>query len=112
MTPQQSRVLRALIQRGPHGITRVDFQAPTIDGGAPILNFPARIEQLRKMGYAIPPSTERRNNCNVYVLGSAESQQLVDSVLPPPDPEPSYEPGGLFSMPEQSRSAIYDEDAA
>jgi hypothetical protein len=66
---QVDRVERALILRGPRGITRVDFILPNVmDGGAPILHVGARVEELRKRGLKIDSDGPRRKKCAVYVL--------------------------------------------
>jgi hypothetical protein len=97
-------VLAALRRRGRHGITRVDFQLPdVIDHGAPILNFPARIKDLKEQGHRIGDNG-RRDKCKVYVLleDADESPQTVRPVVGLRD--------HLFTPP--PRNAIFDEDAA
>ena len=90
MTDQQRRVLRALQTVGGKGITRVDFQPPNVcDGGDPILNFPARIKELRDdCGYDVQAKTvagkvEWRDRCKVFVLvkDKVEPLPVLDSPL-------------------------------
>jgi hypothetical protein len=90
---QTARVLAALRQHPDRGITRVDFlRFPTIDGGPPIINIPARILELRDAGHPITDAGTR-DKCRVYRL----EQQAPE--------------GQLFDL--KPRSTIYDtEDAA
>lgn len=68
MSPGATRVLHALRKHRDRGITRIDFQAPTIDDGPPVLNFPARILDIKSEGFHITEADERRNRCKVYLL--------------------------------------------
>lgn len=73
------RVLEAMRQRGSTGITTLDFDGPTIDGGAPIRRLAARIEELRKRGHIID-STQRRHKLAVYVLKNSPASVSTGSV--------------------------------
>ena len=92
---QLERVLAALRQHPDRGITRVDFiRYPTIDGGPPIINIPARILELRDAGEPIIDAGIR-DKCRVYRL----EQPLAD--------------GQLFATPtRRPNSAIYGDEAA
>lgn len=97
-TNQNDRVLRALTKAGERGITRVDFQAPdVIDGGKPILNFPARIQDLEEDGYTITAG-ERRNRCTVYRLVGAASETS--------NTRPGPLPPAAFATPAPPRPAL------
>lgn len=117
MGPQCTRISRAL-DKHPEGVCRVDFLAPNvIDGGLPIVNFPARIHDLiHKHGERIETVGERYG-CALYARVTAaagesdvpplgEAQAGLQQV-PGADTEPA-----LFPAPAQPRSAIFDEDAA
>lgn len=79
---QADRILAALARAGTHGITRVDFtRYPTLDGGPPILNLPARILELKQAGFNIVDDG-RRDKCTVYVLDLTSTGQLF--ALDPP----------------------------
>jgi hypothetical protein len=107
VSPQEARILAALRVRGSRGVTRVDFQLPdVIDGHAPILNFPARIKNLRDEGHVIVDEG-RRHKCKVYRL----LRDAQDAPLPPPRPtEATAEEGQLFGLP--ATNAIYHGDEA
>jgi len=65
---QTQRVLKALEDAGPAGITQKDFLLPDIiDGGAPITRVGARIKELREDGHVIE-SAGVRQKFAVYVL--------------------------------------------
>lgn len=64
----RQRILNRL--EAGYDVCPVDFQAPTIDGGKPILRVAARIHGLRAEGYAIE-TVGQRNQCSVYRLTSA-----------------------------------------
>lgn len=64
---QADRVLRALRHAGGYGVTQLDFDVPTIDGGAPIRRVASRVHELRTRGYAIVVRGRRRKMA-VYVL--------------------------------------------
>jgi hypothetical protein len=64
---QAQRVARAFRRVGPRGITQLDFDAPTIDGRAPIRRVASRVAELRDAGYVIR-SDGRRQLMAVYVL--------------------------------------------
>jgi len=64
----KQRILSRL-QAG-YDVSPVDYQAPTIDGGKPILRVAARILDLRREGHAIEV-VGTRNHCAVYRLASA-----------------------------------------
>jgi Helix-turn-helix domain len=61
---QTARILRAL-RSGPVSCT--DFQAPTCDGGFPVLRVAARIADLKDAGYGID-SRLARNGTAIYTL--------------------------------------------
>ena len=116
---QLDRVLAALRQHPDRGITRVDFlRYPTIDGGPPIINIPARILELRDAGHPIDDAGTR-DKCRVYKLvgGLVEAasdpvpgrdQRVVEPVPPPAAPD-----GQLFAAPtRRANSAIYGDEAA
>lgn len=63
------RRILARLQAG-YDVCAVDFQAPTVDGGKPILRVPARILDLKREGWAID-RVGTRNHCAVYRLASA-----------------------------------------
>lgn len=63
---QAQRVLDALRRAGERGIVTIDFLAPTIDGGAPILRLPSRIDELRQRGHVI--DTVQKRPVARYVL--------------------------------------------
>lgn len=66
----KTRVL-AQLRRGP--VTPVDFQAPAVDGGKPILRVAARIGELRAEGHDI--TTVATKPVAKYVLKTdAEAQ--------------------------------------
>ena len=67
---QKQRVLMSLERAGARGITRVDWiggNSHTPDCGAPIINLPARINELKAEGHRITASGQR-DSCKVYVL--------------------------------------------
>jgi 3D (Asp-Asp-Asp) domain-containing protein len=65
---QTQRVLKALEDAGPTGITQGDFLLPNIiDDGAPITRVGARIKELRDDGHLIE-SQGVRHKFSVYVL--------------------------------------------
>lgn len=100
---QKDRVLRALRTTGGRGLTRVDFLRPVIDGGAPILNIPARIEELRKEGHTIH-NAGRRDECVIYTLEAP--MQRWD-----PDTDPTKKPGTvtrLFDLGQAPPRSPYD----
>lgn len=106
---QKRRVLKAL-RRHPEGLTRVDFIPPNIiDGGLPILNFPARIKNLKEEGHEIVDSGERYG-CKVYKLAQPEPVPV-----PPPEPvipmDENAPPDVLFDLPAKPASP-YEEEAA
>jgi hypothetical protein len=77
MKPQTARVLAALRTHSDRGITRVDFLLPdVIDGREPIINVPARINELKEDGYSILCSG-RRSKCRVYRLLEDESRLAI-----------------------------------
>jgi len=72
---QRQRILAALERAGRRGVDRTEFLAPNpIDGGKPILQFAARIDELRQAGHVIEHAGRRRH-CVIYRL-----------VKPPPAP--------------------------
>ena len=88
---QGPRVLAALRAHPDRGITRVDFlRFPTIDGGPPIINIPARILELREDGHPIEDAGTR-DKCKVYRL------------------RPPAADGKLFEL--KPRNAIYGDAA-
>ena len=97
---QRDRVLEALRQAGPRGISAVDFMPPnTIDGGKPILRLPSRIFELREMGYVIDSSGDRRNKCDVYRLirepnGLSSNVQVPGNANTAGTPAPTVPPTG------------------
>lgn len=101
LTDQQSRVLKAL-QRGP--VCATDFQLPfVVDGGPPILRVPARVKELRDLGYEIV-ADGWRDKCREYRL-------VVDvpAAVDVPASEPTLVQEGLFTS--DTRSP-YREEAA
>jgi hypothetical protein len=101
---QKRRVLKAL-RRHPEGLTRVDFILPNvIDGGPPILNFPARIKDLKDEGHRIDKDGERYG-CTIYKL-----QQAAPVPIPPPEPviplDENASADVLFDLPEQRPARI------
>lgn len=95
---QRDRVLRAGLRAGARGITRADFLAPDVcDCGAPILNFNARVSELRDLGWRIE-TRGRRQRCVVHVFISAGPQPT-----PHADPLPA---SALFEAAPASRSAF------
>lgn len=65
---QTDRVLAALHDAGPTGVTQVDFSLPhVVDGGAPITRLAARIKDLRDQGFRIHDAGTR-HRCRVYVI--------------------------------------------
>jgi hypothetical protein len=92
---QKDRVLRALRNARGRGVTRVDFLSPNvIDGGTPILNPPARVEELRKDGHHIL-NAGLRDDCTIYTLAPpAEPWEPI-----PTDPAPAAtDSGELISL--------------
>jgi hypothetical protein len=88
---QKARVLAAL-RRGR--VSRTDFLAPTIDGGDPILNFPARIAELVADGHDVRV-VGKRSRCALYALKEPESTATpVAGPASPPAPfaRPSASP--------------------
>jgi hypothetical protein len=85
---QNDRVLAALKQAGPRGITELDFEAPRVtDGGKPIRRLAARIFDLRLRGLPVEPNGER-DGLTVYVLKSVETAPTVETGRPrAADPE-------------------------
>lgn len=90
---QKTRLLNAL-QKHPEGIDRTQFLAPdVIDGGKPIINIPARIEELRNEGHRIIDAG-RRHNCEVYrlvTLGAAADTGVTAPAAPTGSPAPPRE---------------------
>lgn len=74
MTDKQ-RVHRLLIARGDLGVSPVDFQSPTIDGGKPIMRVAARIKELRDDGE--PITTELVNRVALYRLKYEQLEMAV-----------------------------------
>jgi hypothetical protein len=121
MAHQWERVQRALDQAGPRGITRVDFLPPVIDGGAPILNFPGRIYDVKKRGYAVV-AFGQRDGCDVFLYSkyvrvgavdpplSPESRAMVERGLEQARRGEFAEAPPLFDVPASPRSAIWDDD--
>jgi hypothetical protein len=70
------RVVRAA--RSSHGVCRVDFQAPTIDGLEPILNFPGRMFDAHKAGYTFEV-IGKRHRCKVFRLVETTSTEAPAS---------------------------------
>ena len=121
------RVLAALTMAGARGVTRVEFLAPNVcDGGKPIVNFPARIYDLRQAGIEIV-KVGRRNACDVFVLGrsvettASEPKGIAHNEQAGSEPVPSHEGGrpvssspvsdSLFELPQRPTNAIYGDAA-
>ena len=64
---QPERVLRLLKQAGDHGLTQVDLNLPTVDGGPPITRLAARIHDLKNAGVPIEKAGTRQK-CDIYRL--------------------------------------------
>lgn len=80
---QTDRVERVLRQRGPAGVTTLDFKAPVVDGGPPIERLAARILELKKRGLNItktmvPASPTGGARIARYVLTEAGSLPAED----------------------------------
>jgi hypothetical protein len=105
------RLLAAFRMVGSRGLTRVDFLAPNvIDNGKPVTNFPGRVYDLRKRGYAIVPNGERRNRCNVYTL--VEQFQDVQSASDSPSGsvrEPADSSSSDRQVVEGGAATLFDE---
>lgn len=123
---QRQRVKRALDQRGPRGVSPVDFTSPTIDGGPPIMRVAARIYELRQT-YKITEITGD-DGCARYLYskylappGTVGDPDAHSPIPPGHDAPPGFAspsgspsvPASLFDAPvSPSRSAIYDAEAA
>lgn len=71
---QRTRVLAALVARGPVGITSADFQpGRVVDGGKPIARLASRIEELRNDHHVAIVSGGRRGSLEIYVLADHAS---------------------------------------
>lgn len=108
---QKDRVLAALSKAGERGITRVDFQLPyVIDGGDPILNFPARIKELKLDGWDVQEGGWR-NKCKVARLtnldrdlDSTPSLAGRGAVGADPGEDPPSSPGTISNPSEDGAS--------
>jgi len=67
---QKQRVLQSLERAGSRGVTRADWLGSamqTPDCGPPIINVPARINELKADGHMIVGGG-KRDSCKVFVL--------------------------------------------
>src|SRR4051794_954643 len=101
---QNERIVRMLRSTGDRGITQLDVDAPTLDGGTPIRRLASRINELRDAGYVINTHA-RRNKMAVYRLES-EPEQARPAAEPPspaspptPTPTPVASPGEPVASP-------------
>ena len=105
MTPTQNdRVAKMLRAAGRRGLTQLDLDGPTPDGGKPIRRLASRINDLRARGYEID-STGRRNRMAVY--------RLISEPVPVSEAEPAAAPqegAQLFDVARRARPASpYDD---
>lgn len=91
---EKERVLRAL-RLGP--VKQADFLHPTCDGGAPFLRVAARIYDLRKAGYEIPPSTKADDGTAIYRL-VGESNLVRDASTAGGDDRHAPHKGGATDL--------------
>jgi hypothetical protein len=113
---QNARLLAALRDRGPEGITQLDFDgysAAVFDGGKPIRRLASRINDLRNDGYEIT-SRALPNRIAVYVLKGSAPEGMRLRAVPEPEPEPERTASLFDVAPVETRRARgpYDVDAA
>lgn len=88
---QKARVLDLLRERGPAGISALDFiRQPTADGGKPVLRLAARLWDLRMDGHEIRSIS--RSTVERYVLVCEAGQRGGSEA--PPEPEERSAPVG------------------
>ncbi len=81
---QTQRVLKALENAGPRGISASDFDGSrqVVDGGRQIKRLAARIGELRSIGHEILSVTQRSGGASYsrYVLRATTAARQVSSV--------------------------------
>lgn len=77
----KDRILARL--RDGNTVSPVDYQAPTVDGGKPILRVAARINDLRNEGHRID-TIGKKHGCAVYALVRSAPRLVEQAERPGP----------------------------